>query len=99
MARKNDPSAETFAKEVEKVLRGQAKQGQVLILPESVARERYGDRLTIASLTALEKKGVDEDGDIEVRVLHDGTHGVDVNRSILILDGGVNPIASDIKTR
>ena len=33
-----------------------------------------------------------------MRVLQHGTHGVDANRYNLILDGGINHIASDIKT-
>ena len=52
--------------------------------------------MTIASLAAIEK-GLVEDGSVEVRVIHDGTHGVDVNRFICVLDGGLNPIASDNK--
>ena len=67
-----------------------------MVLPEAKARIRYGDRLTIASLAAIEK-GLLEDGSVEVRVINDGTHGVDVNRFICVLDGGLNPIASDIK--
>ena len=46
--RENYPSARAFLAEVEKVLRAQAAQGQILILPEGTARIRYGDRLTIA---------------------------------------------------
>ena len=69
----------------------------MLVLPEAVARERYGDRLAVASLAALEKS-VTEDGETEVRVLHDGTHGVDANRYILVLDGGTSPTAQDLKT-
>ena len=53
--------------------------------------------MTIASLSALEK-GTDEDGETEVRVLHDGTHGVDTNKYIKVLDGGLSPIARDLKT-
>ena len=68
-----------------------------MVLEEPEARRRYGDRLAIASLAALEK-GTDEDGDIEVRVLHDGTHGVNTNRFIKVRDGGVPPMASDLKT-
>ena len=95
--RRNYSSAVGFAKEVEKALRKQAAKGQLLVLPEAEARARYGDRLTIASLSALEK-GTDEDGETEVRVLHDGTHGVDTNKYIKVLDGGLSPIARDMKT-
>ncbi len=77
-------------------MREQADRGQVLILSQAVAEQRYGDRLTIASLAALEK-GTSPDGDIEVRIIHDGTNGIDVNRYIKVLDGGLCPVAADIK--
>ena len=95
--RSNYSSAVGFAREVEKVLREQEAAGEMLVLPEAVARERYGDRLAVASLAALEKS-VTEDGVTEVRVLHDGTHGVDTNRYIRVLDGGTSPTAQDLKT-
>ena len=60
-------------------------------------RRRYGGRLAIASLAALEK-GTDEGGELEVRALHDGTHGVSTNRFIKVLDGGTSPMAMDLKT-
>ena len=69
---------------------------QVLALPYAEAKERYGDRLAIASLSALEKS-TDGNGVVDVRVLHDGTHGVDTNKYILVLDGGVSPAAPDLK--
>ena len=95
--RGNDPSAVSFAYEMDKALRAQQKQGKVLVLSEKVAKERYGDRLPVASLSALEKS-VAEDGEVEVRVLLDGTHGVDTNRYIKVLDGGTSPTAQDLKT-
>ena len=65
-------------------------------MPEAEAKAKCGDRLAIASLAALEK-AVSEDGVVEVRVLHDGTHGVDTNRYILVLYGGISPTAQDLK--
>ena len=94
--RTNYSSAVGFAKEVEAVLRRQEAQGQVLALPEAEARRIYGDRLAIASLSALEK-GVSDEGLVDVRVLHDGTNGVDLNRYILVLDALTSPMAQDIK--
>ena len=67
-----------------------------MILPEAVAKARYGQRLTIAALSALEKSNSPE-GVVEVRVLHDGTHGVELNRYIMVRDGGISPMASDMK--
>ena len=97
-ARRNYSSAVEHAVAVEKVLREQAGQDRVIVLPEAVAKERYGDLLTIASLGAIVKM-VDEDGEvIEVRVIHDGTNGVDINRFIKVLDGALFPLAADVKT-
>ena len=95
--RDNYPSAKEFVGAVERLLLEQEKQGQILVLPEATAREWYGDRLTIASLSALEK-GENDKGEQEVRIIHDDTTGVDVNKYILVLDGGLNPVASDLKT-
>ena len=94
--RENYPSAELFASEVEAALEDQASRGQIMILPFSEATRRYGDRLTIASLAALEKS-TDSEGKVEVRIIHDGTNGVDVNRYIKVQDGGCSPTAADIK--
>ena len=96
-SRGNYQSAVGYADEVETVLRRQEAQGQFLVLLEAEARRRYGCRLTIAPLAALEK-GLDEDGVMEVRVLHDGTNGVDLNRFIKVLDAGLSPMAQDLKT-
>ena len=74
----NYPSAVKFKAEVETVLRSQAKEDQILILTEAEAKKRYGSRLTIAALSALEKS-TSPDGLVEVRVLHDGTNGVELN--------------------
>ena len=78
------------------LLREQANRGQVLILPQAVAEQQYGDRLTVASLAALEK-GTSPEGDTEVRIIHDGTNGTDVNLYIKVRDGGLCPAAADIK--
>jgi hypothetical protein len=94
--RGNYASAVGFEKEVEKVLRKQAAKGQVLILPEAEAHRRYPDSLVIASLGAIEK-GIDEDGDTEVRVLHDGTFTVRLNEAIRVRDASLFPGAPDLK--
>ena len=75
----NYSSARDFADEVRRVLEDQVERGQILKLEEAVAHTLYGARLTIASLGAIEK-GTRDDGTTEVRVIHDGTHRVDVNR-------------------
>ena len=94
--RQNYESAVGFADQVEAVLERQVLSGQILALEEADARQRYGDRLAVASLSAL-KKGDDDEGNIEARVLHDGTNGVKVNKFILVLDSGISPTAQDEK--
>ena len=59
--RSNYPSAETFATEVERALVDQANRGQILIMPFDDAVRKFGTKLAIASLAALEK-GTDQDG-------------------------------------
>ena len=83
-------SAQERKVETAKVLEGQAEFGQVLAPPETVARRRYGKRLAIAALGSIDK-ALDDEGLIEVRVLHDGTQGADLDRFIKVLDGGASP--------
>ena len=71
----NYASAEKYRQEVKAVLEDQAVRGQIEIVAESVAKERFGSSLAVASLAAIEK-GVKKDGGVEVRVVHDGTNGV-----------------------
>lgn len=51
------------------------------MLPEAEARQRYGNRLSVASLGALDKSN-SADGATDIRIIHDGTHGVVVNHLI-----------------
>ena len=67
-----------------------------MILSEADAVERFGKKLTIASLAVLEKS-VDSARVVEVRIIHDGTNGVDVNRFIKVRDGGLFPTTADVK--
>ena len=95
-SRDNYPSAVQFAEDVRRTLVDQTGRGQVLVMSESDARATYGDRLTIASLGAIEK-GMGSDGLTEVRIIHDGTNGIDLNRYTCVRDGGLSPVASDLK--
>ena len=58
---KNYASAQERKVEITKVLEGQAERGQVLVLPEAVARRRYGKRLAIAALGSIDN-GLDDEG-------------------------------------
>ena len=95
--RNNYSSAVNFASEVEEALEEQARRGQILITSEESARSKYGARLTVAALGAIEK-GTREDGTTEIRIVHDGTHGVDINTKIKVQDATPCPTAPDIKT-
>ena len=92
--RRNYPAVATVSSEVTDVLEDHASRGQVLKLTEQEARSRYPG-LVVASLGANKKEK--PGGVIIARVLHDGTHGVCVNRRIRLRDQERSPIAPDIK--
>ena len=95
--RGNYPSAEKFAAELMRDLDDQAVRDQVLVLSEAVAKQRYGKRLTVASLAAIEK-AVHDDGTVEIRILTDGSNGVETNQYIKVRDAVPLPLADDIRT-
>ena len=94
--RTNYSSATEHREEVEAVLREQASRGQVAIFSEKEAVEKFGSRLTVASLAAIQK-GLRPDGSVEVRIVHDGTHGINVNSLIKVLDHVGHPAAGDVQ--
>ena len=62
---------------MEALLEDQVARGQIVKFPEATAKQMYGKRLTVAALAALEK-GEAPDGSTLVRIIHDGTNGVDM---------------------
>ena len=80
---KNYSTLSSFRAEVEKVLRDQAGRGQVLIMPEVEARNRFPN-LVVASLGAQKKEK--PGGVVSARVLFDGTNGNFVNNSTHLRD-------------
>jgi hypothetical protein len=84
------------AKERPDVLRRQfgeeVQEGNMVTMRASEARREWGDRLTIASLGALEKAA----GTDEFRIIYDATHGVRVNHRIRVRDQTKNPTWPDI---
>ena len=76
------------------VMHDQAARGQVLVLSETKAKERFPD-LVVASLGAQreEKPG----GKIATHVLFDGIHGLSVNSRWSVRDQERAPIAADLK--
>ena len=67
--------------------------GHVVKVPLAEARQRYGSRLKIASLGAVPK---DVDWS-EVRVVHDATHGVEVNHQIRLCNRMRFPLFDDLE--
>ena len=57
------------------------------------AMSEYGDALNIAATAAIEKKGRSD----EVRVIYDGSNGIDLNPGIRVRDQIRYPTAADAK--
>eukprot|EP00974_Lingulodinium_polyedra_P027729 2678950-Lingulodinium_polyedra.AAC.1 len=72
--------------------REDAAEGMMVRVPLADALAKYGDKLAIAALGAIEKR---PDSD-EFRVIHDGTNGVLANRHIRVRDQLRYPTHSDI---
>ena len=71
------------------MLRDQAARGQVLILPEAEAKEKFPN-LVVASLGAQKKEK--PGGVVSARVMFDGTNGNFVNTSTHLRDQSVHPL-------
>ena len=91
---KNYSTLTSFKAEVEEVLRDQAGRGQVLIMPEAEARNRFPN-LVVASLGAQMKEK--PAGVVSAPVLFDGTNGNFVNTSTHLRDQERAPVAPDLK--
>ena len=77
--RDNYSSATSHLEKVKRIIEEEEGKGWIKRMPLSEAQEAYGDDLQIASLGAVPK---DPDWQ-EVRVVHDGTHGIQVNSAIV----------------
>ena len=86
----NYPSADEAAQIIQSQFEEEEKLGWMYPLSEAEARRRFGDRLKVASLAATPK---DES---TVRVLFDGTHSVQVNNEISIVDRLEFPSPSEL---
>ena len=80
---------------MEKELDASVIAGKALKMSESEARARFGPELVVASLGALVKGGAGDD--VKIRLLYDGTHGVQVNERIRVRDRDRMPSAPDLK--
>lgn len=76
----NYVSAQLSAAELESKFREEEALGRMFPSKLSVLQKEYGDRLRVASMAAIAKP------DGGVRPLHDGTHSVKVNNSIVYQD-------------
>ena len=94
---KNYASAAELAQAVEEQLVASVKNGQAFRLTEKEARDRYGNKLVVAALGAQVKSGSQDTGDLKIRMLFDGTHGVPVNQNIRVRDQDRSPAAPDVK--
>ena len=92
MERDDYLSARDHARLVQKQFETEAAMGCMIEMPLSEAKQKFGDRLALASLGAIGKK------DGSVRVIHDGTHGVGVNPAIVVRDQLRTPTAGDLQT-
>ena len=84
--RENYSSAKDTADQLEKKFKEEEALGRMAPSTLPVLEQKYGkDRVRIASLGSLLKP------DGSARPLHDGTHGVQVNNNIKLLNQQVNP--------
>ena len=70
----NYSSVQEHEQKIREQFAEEERLGFVYPLSNKVAEQRFGDRLRVASLAAIPKDGSDA-----VRILFDGTHGVQVN--------------------
>ena len=91
---KNFSTLSSFIAEVEEALRDQAGRGQVMILPEAEARNRFTN-LVVASVGAQKKEK--PGGVVSARLLFDGTNGNFANTSTHLRDQERTPVAPGLK--
>ena len=87
----NYESAEENSVDIARQVREEVENGTILRLSEEEARRRFKGRLAVAALGAVPK----ELGTTRVRLIHDGTYSVDVNRRIRVRDRMRFPLIDD----
>lgn len=90
--RENYLSARAHATAVQQQFWEEKKLGAMGQYSLEEARAKFGDRLAVASLGAIEKKNG------TIRIIHDGTHGIGVNPSVLMRDQLRTPSAGDVRS-
>ena len=96
IVRDNYPTAQEYRRELVEALDDQVAKGFMVKMTMKEAQHKYGSRLTVASLS-VQVKRTDGKGKREIRILHDATNGVDVNRYVLVVDGIPCPMSSDVQ--
>ena len=89
--RENYISAKLQPSVIQEPFKNEAESGAMIEIGLGEARAKF-DNLAVASLGKIEKK------DGSYRVIHDGTHGLDVNSQIRARDQLRNPTAGDLRT-
>ena len=87
----NYESAEESSVDITRQVMEEVAKGTILRMSEDEARRRYQGRLAVAALGAVPK----ELGTSRVRLIHDGTYSVDVNRRIRVRDRMRFPLIDD----
>ena len=87
----NYASAEESAADIARQVLEEVEKGTILRMPEEEAKSRFGGRLAVAALGAVPK----ELGTSRVRLIHDGSYSVDVNRRIRVKDRMRFPLIDD----
>ena len=72
----NYTSAEESHEDIKRQVKEEVDNGSILKLPEEEAKVRFKGRLAVAALGAVPK----ELGSDKVRLIHDGSYSVDINR-------------------
>lgn len=78
----NYESAEAGKEDIYRQVDEELKRGTVKLFSEEEAKRRYRDRLAVAALGGIPKE-LNSD---RVRLIHDGTYSVDVNRRFRVRD-------------
>ena len=84
-------SAEENAQDIARQVLEEVEKGTILRMSEADARARFKGRLAVAALGAVPK----ELGTTKVRLIHDGTYSVDVNKRIRVKDRMRFPLIDD----
>ena len=88
----NYASAKENHEDIARQVLEEVEKGTILRMPEEEARRKFRGRLAIAALGAVPK----EIGSNKVRLIHDGSYSVDVNRRIRVKDRLRFPLIDDV---